>query len=199
MSAAETGDVTATSSSAGGYIQRGRYRVRQFAQAIRANLAPLSKAERAEVRGFLPEVAHPLFDAMPSSDQRHGLSVLRALRARGNDHPALLQAALLHDCAKHQGGIRLWHRVAIVLVKAFKPSLLAGWAKSAPPERSSWRYPFWAHANHADMGAALAAEVSCDPMAVRLIRSHQDPPVGIEGDLLAGGLLVALQAADDDS
>ncbi len=147
----------------------------------------------------LPETARHLFDGMPPADQRHSLKVLAALQAAGHDHPALLQAALLHDCAKREGGVRLWHRVALVLLKAFWPALAARWAAEPAPARTDWRYPMWAHLHHPERGAELAAAAGCDPLAVALIRRHQEPPAAHAGDPSLDELLAALQAADDDN
>ena len=174
-----------------------RYRVRQFVQAVSASFTPLTPEGVAEVRAALPETAWPLFAAMPRGDQRHGVSVLRTLRARGCDDPALAQAALLHDCAKRMGGVTLFHRVGVVLLKAGRPDLLAGWAAAPEPGPGGWRQGFWAHARHAEAGAALAAAAGCDPLAVTLIRRHQDAPVESSGE--TDRLLAALQAADDDN
>lgn len=178
--------------------RRAAYRVRQFLGAIAAYLAPLSTGERAEAHAILPERARSLFEAMPRNDQRHSLQVLRTLRARGCDDLALAQAALLHDAAKAEGGITLLHRVAIVLLKAFRPAWLAGWRERAAPERRDLRYPFWAHMNHPALGAHLAAETGCLPQAVMLIRRHQDPITARDG-LVFDDNLAALQAADDDN
>lgn len=174
------------------------YRVRQFVWAVRAALVPLSEADRAEARAVLPEAAWPLFMRMPRADQRHSLQVLRAVRAAGEVCPALLQAALLHDCAKYEAGLRLWHRVAVVLIKAFAPALWRQWSESAAPGRSSWRYPLWAHAHHPQRSAELAAGAGCDGLAVTLILHHQDPP-GATGDPRADSLLAVLRTADDDN
>jgi len=179
-------------------IARAWYRPRQFFRAVAASLAPLSKTGQAEVWAHLPEAGRPLFAAMPRPDQRHGLEVLRMLRAAGQDHPALMQAALLHDCAKSDG-VQLWHRVAVVLLKAFWPGLLARWTVEPAPPRGNWRYPFWVHANHPRRGAELAAAAGCDPLAVELIRRHQEPPGPSSDRPLADRLLAALQAADDDN
>ncbi len=184
--------------------RRAAYRVRQFFRAVGACLAPLDEAERAEVYAVLPERARPLFDAMPRNDQRHGLEVLRALRLRGYGEAAaqpmaaLLQAALLHDAAKAEGGITLLHRVAIVLLKAFRPHWLAGWRGRAAPPHGDLRYPFWMHVNHPALGAQLAAEAGCPPQTVNLIRRHQDPIVAT-GERSGDNDLAALQAADDDN
>lgn len=174
--------------------RRAAYRARQFFAALNAYLAPLTAADRAVAHAFLPAAAWPLFDAMPRNDQRHSLQVVRALRAGGHDDPALLQAALLHDAAKAAGGVTLLHRVAVVLLKAFWPRWLAGWEGRAAPPRRDPRYPFWAHANHPAIGARLAEAAGCDPLAVVLIRRHQEPTTSSPDRLLA-----ALQAADDDN
>jgi hypothetical protein len=183
----------------GAIAQRVRYRVRQFTNAIRAGLSPLSGAQIAEVQAVLPAEAQRLFHAMPRQDQRHGLAVLHALQANGEAPPALAQAALLHDCAKHRGGIRLWHRVAVVLVKAFDPGRLARWRATEAPAPKDWRYPFWAHAHHAENGARIAAEAGCDPLAVTLIGKHGDAPASGALDPLTERLLARLRTADDDN
>jgi len=182
---------------AGALARRSWYRVEQFAHAVRAGLRPLDDSERDEVQAVLPETAWPLFWRMPLNDQRHSLGVLRTLRAAGHDEPALMQAALLHDCAKGQAGVRLWHRVAVVLVKAFRPGLLGRWTGVQPSE-DSWQYPLWAHVNHPAVGAGLAAAAGCDPLAIALIRHHHDhPPVDAGGDSEENRLGVILHAADE--
>jgi hypothetical protein len=178
-----------------GPLRRARYRVRQFTDAVGAAVSPLTPSEHGQARAVLPAAAWPLFEAMPRADQRHSLRVWRTLRARGRDDRALAQAALLHDCAKRQGGVTLMHRVAVVLLKAYAPETLRGWAAIPAPGPGGWRQPFWAHAHHPEAGAALAAQAGCDPAAVDLIRRHQDPP----GDGPSDHLLAALQAADDDN
>jgi hypothetical protein len=181
------------------YPRRALYRSRQFFQALGAGLTPVTPEERSAAWEYLPEAARLLFDNMPPADQRHSLKVLAALQAAGTDQPALLQTALLHDCAKREGGVRLWHRVALVLLKAFWPALAARWAANSAPVRADWRYPMWAHLHHPERGAELAAAAGCDPLAVTLIRRHQEPPTAHAGDPSLDGLLAALQAADDDN
>jgi hypothetical protein len=179
--------------------RRVQYRVWQFIGAIRAGLSPISEAQANEARLSLPDGAWRLFRAMPGQDQRHGLGVLHTLQDRGEVSPALAQAALLHDCAKHRGGIRLWHRVAVVLVKALDPERIARWRDMERPAPRGWRYPFWAHLHHAEDGALLAAEAGCDPLAVTLIRFHGEQPAPGALDATTGRLLVELRAADDDN
>ena len=125
------------------WLRRAVYRVRQFGSALATRGRPLAEVERTEVRAWLPAAAWPLFDAMPHNDQHHSLNVLRALRAAGHDEPALMQAALLHDVAKSTGGVTLFHRVAVVLIKIVRPDWLARLAQAPAPARSDPRYPFW--------------------------------------------------------
>jgi hypothetical protein len=123
---------------------------------------------------------------------------MSALRSRGLAEPGLMQAALLHDCAKSPGGVRLWHRVLMVLVKAVRPDFVRGLAAAASPPSRHWSYPLWAHANHARRGAAWARSAGCNPLAVRLIMQHQTPPAeGMDPD--ESRLLLALQTADDEN
>jgi hypothetical protein len=180
-------------------LDRAQYRVRQFRRAVWASVHPLGPADEAEARSMLPGPAWALFLSMPQVDRRHGLEVLRTLRARGHGEPALAQAALLHDCAKHRGGIMLGHRVAVVLLKAFRPNTLAAWAAAPEPGPDGWRQPFWAHAHHPEAGAQLADTAGCDPLAVSLIRRHQEPSRLSQSDAAEDQLLAALQAADDDN
>jgi hypothetical protein len=170
---------------------RAAYRARQFLRAATARKDP---SGLDEVRRLLPPQAMQLFEAMPLHDQRHSLAVYDALRARGQTHPALLQAALLHDSAK-AGVVRLWHRVAIVLLNALAPGIGARLGLQNP---RSWRYPFYVSRHHAELGADRAAQAGVDPLAVELIRSHSvhgsNRGPGVPGELLA-----ALQAVDDQN
>jgi hypothetical protein len=184
--------------------RRAVYRVRQFLRAVTADSRPLAADERDEAQAWLPENARLLFDGMPRNDQRHSLNVLRSLRAAGHDDPALMQAALLHDVAKSAGGVRLFHRVAVVLLKIALPGWAERRAQTQAPARRDLRYPFWVHANHPRLGADMAAEAGCDPVTVTLIREHQETGRGAAmREQRSGGeferQLTALQAADDDN
>ncbi len=194
------------------WLHRAVYRVRQFGSALATRGQSLTEAERTEVRAWLPAAAWRLFDAMPHNDQHHSLNVLRSLRAADHAEPALMQAALLHDVAKSTGGVTLLHRVAVVLIKIVWPDWIARMAQTPAPARGSLRYPFWAHANHPQLGAEMAAAAGCNPLAVTLIRRHQEMGGGAEeplwGSAGAGGqrsrrdvdlLLTALRTADDDN
>jgi putative nucleotidyltransferase with HDIG domain len=130
---------------------------------------------------------------MPANDQRHALDVLGALMREGYREPALLQAALLHDVGKVGTGLRLWHRVGIVLLSAGMPALLDRLGRDEP---GSWRYPFFAHRHHAQRGAELARQAGCAPLTITLIQQHHDPVPEDQRETPEGRLLLALQAAD---
>jgi hypothetical protein len=128
---------------------------------------------------------------MPSQDRQHALNVFRTLQQKGYDDPDLLAAALLHDVGKGVppgGGPRLWHRVVVVLMRAFWPGLLE---RLGQEERDGWRRPFYIQQHHPALGAELAQQADCSAITVGLIRRHEDPPH--QGD---DPLLAALQAAD---
>jgi len=176
------------------------YRVRQFLQAVGAWFQT-EEADEGAVSGALPPEAAALFRGMPRHDRRHALRVVRALRAGGRAEQDLVAAALLHDVAKsgrqpgtgrRAGRVRLWHRVATVLVRAARPDLLERIGRDSSP--GSWRYPFYVQLHHATIGALLAEQAGCSSRTADLIRRHQDAAAD-DGDLL----LNALQEADSQS
>jgi len=152
----------------------------------------------AEVETLLTAEQMLLFRRMSRYDQRHSLNVLRSLRAAGHEQPDLLVAALLHDAAKSSGPLRLWHRVVIVLLEAFAPRSLAWLARKAAP--GHWRYPFYAHRVHPEIGARWAEEAGSSSLTVWLVANHQS---SLEQARVLGeqktSLLAALRRADDDN
>jgi len=166
------------------------YRVSQFCRAL---VARVPKRELDQLSEYLTSAQVELFHRMPRCDQRHGLDVFHALQKRGHHERHLLVAALLHDVGKVDGGLRLWHRVLIVLIKAFWPQLLERLARGEP---GSWRYPFYVHQHHSELGAELAREAGCSPVTVELIRRHQEPLASNPPRTHQDKLLVALQEAD---
>ena len=142
-------------------------RVRQFLAAITARV---SEDEMAVLEQHLEPSQRALFRAMSPIDQRHCLDVVNTLRRQGHSDPDLLRAALLHDVGKR--GIRLWHRVAGVLMEAFWPVLLEKLAVNRP---QSWLYGFYIYRHHADLSAELAERSGCSPSVVELIRVHHTP------------------------
>ena len=130
---------------------------------LRARVAP---EEEEFVRGVLPPDAARLFATMPVADRRHALDVSGRLLAAGHDDPDVLCAALLHDAGKGHR-MRLWHRVAGVLLQAFTPGLLRRLASADP---RSWRHGFHLYLHHADLSAEMASAVGCGPRTAAFIR-----------------------------
>ena len=160
------------------------HRVAQFVAHVRARVDP---DESAFVRITLPPAAATLFEAMPVADRRHGLDVALAVVRLGHEDPDLLGAALLHDAGKGER-MRLWHRVAGVLLDAFAPSLLRRLATAEP---ASWRHPFHLYLHHASVSARLAREAGCSARLAGFITG--------EVDVRDASLLRALTMADDAS
>lgn len=160
------------------------YRVWQVWRSITAR--PLDEADRAILRELLPPGGRELFATMSINDQRHSLSVYRKLLARGCADRDMLAAALLHDCGKGSGRVRLWVRPPFVLLRAFAPGALR-WLAREP--RPFWRQPFYNSWHHAAIGADLAARAGLPERVVLLIRTHHQPH----------GPAAALHAVDDAS
>jgi hypothetical protein len=152
-----------TRDSIGGAVSR----VRQFLAAVRARV---SDEDMAVLEQHLDSSQRDLFREMSPIDQRHCIDVFKTLLRQGHSDSDLLQAALLHDVGKR--GIRLWHRVASVLLEAFWPILLEKLAVNCP---QSWLYGFYIYQHHADLSAELAKRSGCSPSVVELIRGHHDP------------------------
>ncbi len=148
------------------FSARSLYRSRQF---FRSFSASVTDGERSEVGHLLGPKEEALFLAMTARDQRHCLDVLHVLQERGQTDHDLLCAALLHDAGK--GRIRIWHRVAYVLIRAISPRLL----KRLASDKSSWRSSLASIANHAEHGASLARTAGASEDVVRLIRYHESP------------------------
>jgi hypothetical protein len=160
------------------------HRVGQFVAHVRARVDP---SEEALAERVLPTTARPLFDGMPVADRRHGLDVAQRLLAAGHDDRDLLAAALLHDAGKSHR-LRLWHRVAGVLLEAFAPGLLR---RMASPDEHSWRHPFYIYLHHDAISAEMAVAAGCAPRAGDFIRGQ---PSDVDAPLQS-----ALKAADDAS
>lgn len=156
------------------------YRAWQFFTALGARLGDDDRRLVRSVLGPVGPRAEALFYRMRRNDQRHAVAVLRAVMGQGFRQPAVGQAALLHDVGKAMGQ-PLLYRVAIVLLTAYAPDLLARLALTHDPPALSeldsvarWRRPFVIHALHPRLGAQWAAGAGCDPAAVALILHHQD-------------------------
>ncbi len=178
-----------------GWLRRVHYRVQQFFAALQARVTP---AEVAALGSVLPPAGLDLFCRMPAADQRHSLDVYAALQHAGYRDADLLAAALLHDVAK-AGHIRIWHRVALVLLKAVTPGRHVLHRLAQPAAANSVRYPFYVSVHHPALGAQQALAAGCSARTAWLIAQHQTPLAGVhaaEPQLVV--LLQALQKVDDE-
>jgi hypothetical protein len=167
-------------------------RVRQTMQALFAWLMPV---DEAQARRYLAPAEFALFQRMNRSERQHHLRVLSILLQQGEDHPALLTAALLHDVGKTRARFTIPERILVVLVKKFLPRRFDRWAAG---EATGWRKPFAVSARHPEWGAVMLEDVGGDPLAVELIRHHQRRLLGGPcGEMES--LLERLQVADDRS
>ncbi len=158
-----------------------RYRLAQLGWSVRARVSP---EDRAWVDLLLSPAERELFHRMPLFDQAHALEVARDLDAEGAD-PALLRAALLHDCGKTlpPRSVPLPYRGLVVLLRAVSPRLLRALARRWGP-----LWPIYLHVHHAEIGAQELERLGADPRVVEIVRAHQRP----SGDPDVG----RLQAAD---
>lgn len=177
------------------WLPRAAYRVQQFLASLWPRITP---GEQDELTRWLPALAVVLFQRMTRRDQRHSLDVFHRVQQSAPDQPDLLAAALLHDVAKTAlpgRRVRLHHRVLVVLMEAARP----GWAQRiARDDPASWRYPFYLHLHHPELGARLAEEAGCSPLTAELIRRHQEKLTNPPRDEFER-LLALLQGADDAS
>jgi hypothetical protein len=149
------------------FSARSLYRSRQFFRSVGASI---DEDERAQVARFLNDGQQRLFFSMTARDQRHSVDVLHALLDQGQTNADLLSAALLHDVGK--GHVRLWHRVAYVLIRAASPRLLR---KLASGGSSSWRGALAAIVDHAERGASMVSATGVSDDVVLMVRRHESP------------------------
>lgn len=163
---------------------RWSYRARQF---VTRCLAREGAIDTVAIRGVLPEPAFRLYQRMPLGDRIHAQNVWMTLKEGGPNSRDLEQAALLHDVGKSQANVSLVHRVLIVLIQGAHAPFLERLARDVS---HSWRYPFYVHLHHAEIGARLCADAGCSPLTVALVRYHEtrsalpDAPAGLRPSLL---------------
>jgi hypothetical protein len=142
---------------------------------------------------------------MPRQYRRHALTVYGRVRENGCNDLPVLQAALLHDCGKHDPAtdryVTVVHRVLVVALESIPGGntffrLLASLGKHNP--HGLFLYPFYLSRNHPCLGAELAARGGAQAQVVALIAEHHNlrspAPATIQDHNLR-----ALQAADDTS
>ncbi len=141
-------------------------------------------------------LAPPLFDLyqrMRRSERQHSLRVLHMLLDAGQTDPDLLAAALLHDVGKIRTRFFLPEKVLVVLVKAISPNTYRRWGSGSA---GGWRRPFAVSVQHPAWGAEMVAAAGGSPLAVDLIRRHQDSPSD-PPQTDSDQLLLTLQAVDN--
>jgi hypothetical protein len=173
------------------------YRTRQFWNALSASPG---EQELEQAQMWLNPRQMALFRQMSPGEQFHSLQVLRNVQSidpdkLGDLHPDLAVAALLHDVGKCRYPLRLWERIMIVLAGALFPRAVQNWGRSQP---RGWRRAFVVAQAHPEWGAQMAAKAGASPLAVFLIRNHQNRAAA-PGVLLENQYLQILQAADHQS
>ena len=136
-----------------------------------------------------------LFMRYDNGDAQHAWQVLSMLQQGGHRQPQLLTAALLHDVGKTRVSLSVWDRSLVVALGKLLPHRAEAWSSG---RLLGWRKAFVVKARHPQWGAQMAAAAGTDPLAVRLIRRHQDPlPPVPQND--EERLLFLLQQADDQN
>lgn len=149
-------------------LRRAGHRARQFLTSLRPRL---DEGQRAEVRRQLGDGLLPLFESMALRDQQHCYGVYQRLRQRGCQDRDLLTAALLHDAGKGSMAgdpVRLWHRVAYVVLSAAAPALLRWLTKAGRGGLATLRH-------HPEAGARLAESLGASPRVIETILRHEEP------------------------
>ncbi len=162
-------------------LKAAHYRARQFFAALHPSITPEDWLLVTSVLQQNPS-ALSLFQRMPRSDQQHAIAVLQTLHQQGHTHPALQQAALLHDVGKALGQ-PLVYRVLVVLLKSLWPAALAK-LSNAPLDSPAWQRPFVVNAHHPQIGADWARNAGCDALTVTLIKMHRQLPANHNTTLL---------------
>jgi len=183
---------------------RALYRLRQFWGVLFASPA---QSDLELARRILSEKQMELFSRMRTGEQAHSLEVFKKICNLGSQETAtadlppdafrqLLVAALLHDVGKSRFPLYAWERGLVVIARALWSEKARAWGQGRPP--GGWRRPFIIAEQHPEWGAELAAGAGASPLAVNLIRRHQNPlpssPVSLEDRLLQ-----ILQSVDSDS
>jgi hypothetical protein len=152
------------------------YRITQFLQAVRPKL---KAEEHAWLNTLLGPAERSLFYRQSLPEQRHALDVAKDLAGQvflgenlGElDYQNLMKAALLHDCGKSLLKLRLWQRVAVVLLGLFSEEKQAALIK----KRNIPGKILIIHKQHAAWGKRLAAKAGLNDEVQALIENHHAP------------------------
>jgi len=147
-------------------FERQVYRTQQLIGALNPRIDDRERSEAARLLGC---ELWPLFESMSKWDQRHSLDVYRTLKMQGHTDSDLLIASLLHDAGKAAPAgveVRVWHRIAYVLLEAGAPWALRRLARG--------RGRLAALNQHAERGALVAEALGAPVAVVELIRRHED-------------------------
>lgn len=144
------------------------YRFNQFKLAL---FAKPSQNNLKYAENILNSKQFELFLKLQDSEQVHAIEVCRQAESQGLHQPDLLTAALLHDIGKILYPIRLWERVLIVIAKKFSSKKVEKWGQGKP---EGFLRAFVIGEQHPDWGAELVQKVDTSPLAVSLIRRHQE-------------------------
>jgi hypothetical protein len=172
------------------------YRMRQFWYAL---FARPTTEDLALTRSALSPAQMRLFAQLQPSEQVHSLSIYRQLLLQGETQPDLLVAALLHDVGKSRYPLQPWERALIVLARAIVPERVKDWGQG-PPE--GWQRAFVVAQQHPAWGAEMAAQAGASPLAVKLIKQHQDFSLASgspQPSNLTEDLLIRLKGLDEDN
>ncbi len=168
------------------------YRLWQFWRLLIQRLSP---AELAQVQNWLPPSLFAVFRQMTPAEQCHAYCVWRTLKTQGQTDADLLIAALLHDVGKSRFPLAAWEKAVIVLGIRFAPRTAHLWGNHSG-KLTWWTRPFVVARRHPAWSAEMVSAAGGSPLAVELIRRHQDQltPTAEHYQLLS-----ELQSADNNN
>jgi hypothetical protein len=169
-----------------------QYRVWQFGRLLFKRISP---SELEQVKGWLTPSLFAVFCKMNPAEQYHAYCVRQTLVEAGCIDPDLLTAALLHDVGKSYMPLAVWEKVLVVLGGRFAPQTMKALGNK-PDDVRWWSRAFVNAMQHPAWGGEMVAAGGGTPLAVELVRRHQEkvPP----NDPLHP-LLSALQSADNSN
>jgi hypothetical protein len=164
-------------------LARGWWSVR-IRRTWRCLHASVAAGERKDLGAWLTPAQLALFDSQTGADRRHGLDVVRDLRAAGTTDADLLVAGLLHDCGKGPR-VRILHRIAWSLGQRY-----GAWIWRVSGLLPTFRTGLAILRDHASSSSEMAAKAGCTDRTIELIRNQEAPTDD------AGRLLLAADEAN---